>query len=93
MIWEVSNCCYFVDRLRSAWLVFVTDSSGKIDIDRFKTFESAALSDCRCSDNSDTCICSFLCGCPGKVQYSFGIMFTDAVLDYHVEHGEDPVLK
>jgi len=29
----------------------------------------------------------------GLVQYSFGIMFTDAVLDYQLEHGEDPVLK
>lgn len=29
----------------------------------------------------------------GLVQYSFGIMFTDAVLDYQLEHGEDRVLK
>ena len=30
--------------------------------------------------------------CGDKVQYSFGIMFTDAVLDYQLEHGEDRVL-
>ena len=31
--------------------------------------------------------------CGDQVQYSFGIMFTDAVLDYQLEHGEDRVLK
>ena len=28
----------------------------------------------------------------GLVQYSFGIMFTDAVLDYQFEHGQDAIL-